>query len=333
MLKPLGAAVIGVGIYGRCHVRAYRNHPDTELVAIWSRTEARARAVADEAGCDWATDLDRIAGDPRVRLVSVATPDFAHTIPTLKMLEAGKHVLLEKPMAYSVAECRQMIGAARESGVQLMVNFHNRYYPSIASAQQMIVAGRIGKPVLAFLRLSDRIEVATRWLTWAGHSGPEWFLMPHTVDLVRFLMGQEVRRVSAIGRKGVLAARGLDCYDSVQAQLALDDGVATVESSWILPERWRNVIRMDIDIQGTEGMLELTADHEGMTLTTGKGLETPFFLDPTTTEWLPIKAFIESVRDDLPVPVPGEEGLACTAVLEAVARSLRTGQPADVEPI
>jgi len=333
MARRLGAAVIGAGIYGRSHVRAYCNHSDAELVAVWSQTEERARAVAGEAGCDWTTDLDRIARDPRIRLVSVATPDFAHTAPTLKMLEAGKHVLLEKPMAYTLAEARQMTEAARRSGVQLMINFHNRFYPSVAEGRRLIEAGHIGKPVLAFLRLSDRIEVATRWLPWASRSGPEWFLLPHTVDLVRFLLRQEVRRVFATGRKGVLAEHGLACYDFVQAQLVLDDGVATLESSWILPEGWRSVIQMDIELQGTGGTLTLAADYEGMTLTTGRGLETPLFLDPATTEWLPIRAFIESVRDDLPVPVPGEEGLACTAVLEAIACSLRTGQPTDVEAV
>ncbi len=330
MAERLGAAVIGVGIYGTSHVRAYRQHPDTELVAVWSQTEQRARKVGEAWGCGWTTDLDQVAGDPRIRLVSIATPDFAHTEPTLRLLRAGKHVLLEKPMAYTVAECRQMIAAARDSGSKLMVNFHNRYYPSLAGARALIEAGRIGKPVLAFLRLSDRIEVATEWLPWAGRSGPQWFLMPHTVDLARWLTGQEVRRVFASGRRGVLAARGLDCYDLVQAQLVLDDGVATLESSWILPAAWRAVIQMSVDVQGTEGKLEVVTDHEGMTLTTGQGLEAPFFLDPTTTEWLPIKAFIEAVRDGRPVPVPAEEGLACTAVLEAIDRSLRTGQPVDV---
>ena len=236
-------------------------------------------------------------------------------------------------MAYTLAEARQMTEAARRSGVQLMINFHNRFYPSVAEGRRLIEAGHIGKPVLAFLRLSDRIEVATRWLPWASRSGPEWFLLPHTVDLVRFLLRQEVRRVFATGRKGVLAEHGLACYDFVQAQLVLDDGVATLESSWILPEGWRSVIQMDIELQGTGGTLTLAADYEGMTLTTGRGLETPLFLDPATTEWLPIRAFIESVRDDLPVPVPGEEGLACTAVLEAIACSLRTGQPTDVEAV
>ncbi len=329
----LGAAVIGVGIYGASHVRAYRQHPDTELIAVWSQTEARARSVAETWDCRWTTDLEQIATDRRIQLVSVATPDFAHTEPTVAMLEAGKHVLVEKPMAYTAAECRRMMAAARASGAQLMVNLHNRYYPSLAGARALIAAGRIGKPVLAFIRLSDRIEVATRWLAWAGRSGPEWFLMPHTVDLARWLTGQEVRRVFATGRRGVLVARGVDCYDLVQAQLVLDDGVATLESSWILPSAWQAVIQMNVDIQGTEGKLEIVGDYEGMTLTTSLGREAPFFLDPSTTEWLPIKAFIEAVRDDTPVPIPAEEGLACTQVLEAIAESLCTGQPASVPPV
>ncbi len=331
MAERLGAAVIGAGIYGACHLRAYRRHPDSELIAVWSQSEARARRAGEEWGCEWTTDLDAIASDPRIRLVSVATPDFAHTAPTLRMLAAGKHVLVEKPMAYSAAECRQMIAAAQTSGVKLMVNFHNRYYPSLAGAHALIEAGRIGKPVLAFLRLSDRIEVATRWLSWAARSGPEWFLMPHSVDLARWLMGQEVRRVFATGRTGTLAAQGVDCYDLVQAQLVMEDGVATLESSWILPPAWRAVIQMEIDVQGTEGKFEITTDHEGMTLTGQGGLESPFFLDPTTTEWLPIAAFIEAVRDDAAVPIPGEEGLACTRVLEAIATSLRTGEPVAVD--
>lgn len=328
--RRLGAAVIGVGIYGANHARAYRQHPDTELLTVWSQSERRARAVAEAQGCAWTTDLDAIAADPRIDLVSVATPDFAHTEPTLRMLAAGKHVLLEKPMAYTVAECRRMVAAARQAGVQFMVNFHNRYYPSLVAARAAIASGRVGKPVLAFIRLSDRLEVATKWLSWAGRSGPEWFLMPHTVDLARWLMGQEVRRVFATGRRGVLQALGIDCYDLVQAQLVFDDGVATLESSWILPPTWRCVIQMSVDVQGTEGKLELVSDQEGLTLTGAQGSETPLFLDPTTTEWLPIKAFIEAVRDGVPVPIPAQEGLACTAVLEAIAASLRSGEAVEV---
>lgn len=325
MAERLGAAVIGVGIYGVNHVRLYREHPDTELIGVWSRSQARASQVGEEYDCPWTTDLDTLADDPRIQLVSVVTPDFAHTGPVLRMLAAGKHVLVEKPMATSVVECRQMIEAARRAEVKLMVNFHNRWYPSLAGAKQLIEQGRIGKPVMAFIRLSDRIEVATEWLSWAGRSGPEWFLMPHTVDLARWLMGQEVLKVFASGRKGVLSGRGIDAYDVVQAQLVMEDGFATLESSWILPPGWRAVVQMSVDVQGTEGKLDIVSDQEGLQLTRDR-LDTPFFLDPWTTEKLPIEAFIASVRDDAPLPTPPEEGLACTAVLEAIAESLRTGE-------
>lgn len=324
MADRLGAAVIGVGIYGVNHARVYREHPDTELVAVWSRSERRARQVGRDYQCRWTTDLDTLADDPRIHLVSVATPDFCHTEPVLKMLAAGKHVLVEKPMATSVAECRRMMEAAERAGLKLMVNFHNRWYPSLVKARQLIEQGHIGKPVMAFIRLSDRIEVATEWLSWAGRSGPEWFLMPHTVDLARWLMGQEVRRVFATGRKGVLSGQGIDAYDAVQAQLVMEDGVVTLESSWILPPGWRAVIQMSVDVQGTEGKLDIVSDQEGLQLSHTR-LDTPLFLDPWTTEKLPIEAFISSVRDDTPVPVPAREGLVCTAVLEAIAESLKTG--------
>jgi predicted dehydrogenase len=325
-----GAAVVGVGIYGVNHAKVYHSHPDTELIAVWSRSPARAAQVGHEYVCGWTTDLDSIAGDHRIQLVSVATPDFAHTEPVLRMLAAGKHVLVEKPMAYTVAECQQMIEAARRAGVKLMVDFHNRWYPSLAGAKQLIEQGHIGKPVMAFIRLSDRIEVATEWLGWAGQSGPERFLMSHTVDLARWLLNQEVLRVFATGRKGVLASRGIDAYDMVQAQLVMEDGFATLESSWILPAGWRAVIQMEVDIQGTEGMFNIVSDQEGLQLARNR-LDTPFFLDPWTTEKLPIEAFIASVRDDTSTPVSPEEGLACTAVVEAIVHSLRTGDVVAVQ--
>jgi predicted dehydrogenase len=271
-----------------------------------------------------------LASNPNIQLVSVATPDFAHTEPVLKMLAAGKHVLVEKPMAYSVAECRQMIQSAEQAGVKLMVNFHNRWYPSLAGAKQLIDQGHIGRPVMALIRLSDRIEVATEWLGWAGQSGPEWFLLPHTVDLARWLLGQEVRQVFASGRKEVLAERGIDAYDMVQAHLVMEDGFATLESSWILPSGWRAIIQMEVDVQGTEGKLDIVCDQEGVQLTRDR-LDTPFFLDPWTTEKLPIEAFIASVRDGTPLPIPPEEGLACTAVLEAIVGSLKTGDVVEVK--
>lgn len=323
MERTLGAAVIGVGIYGQIHARVYRRDPRTELVAVWSRSAERREAVASEHGCRAVDDIQQIAEDPRIDLVSIATPDFAHADPALRMLEAGKHVLVEKPMATMVAECERMIAARDRAGVKLMVNFHNRWYPPIAHAKKVIDANEIGQPIVCYGRLSDQIVVATEWLSWAGQSGPEWFLFPHLIDLLRWLLGQEVRRVSAVGRKGLLESQGVDCYDAVQAQLVFDDAVGTIESSWVLPRAWRSVIDFKLDIVGTKGKLNIEGDREGLEVTTDGRMETPFILDPTTTELLPFQHFIECILADQEPSCTGEDGLAVTRVLGAIAKSLQ----------
>ena len=98
---------------------------------------AGSRATAEDAEEGW----EEIAADERVQLVSVATPDFAHTEPALALLGAGKHLLLEKPMATTSAECRRVLAAARTSGVRLMVNFHNRWHPPLARAKELRASG------------------------------------------------------------------------------------------------------------------------------------------------------------------------------------------------
>jgi len=297
------------------------------LVAVWSRTKERRDTIAETYGCDAVEDLQQIAGNPQIDMVSIATPDFAHAEPAVMMLEAGKHVLIEKPMAMSSAECEKILAARDRSGAKFMVNFHNRWYPPIAHAKKQIDAGEIGQPVLCYARLSDQIVVPMEWLSWAGQSGPEWFLFPHLIDLVRWLTGQEVRRVHAAGRKGLLASKGVDCYDAVQAQLVLDDAVAALESSWILPRAWRSIIDFKIDMVGTAGKLSIEGDREGLELVTDTENTTPFILDPTTTELLPFEHFIECVQEDREPTCTGEEGLAVTKVLEAVARSLQDSVP------
>lgn len=323
----LGAAVIGAGIYGHVHARAYARDPRTELVCIWSRSEQRAQSAGNEFGVQGITQLECIAEDENIHLVSIATPDFAHVAPALMMLGAGKHVLIEKPMAMSSADCQTILAARDDAGVKLMVNFHNRWYPPLAHAKQVIDAGEIGEPVLCYARLSDQIIVPTEWLSWANQSGPEWFLFPHLVDLVRWLMRQEVTRVSAIGRKGVLQARGIDCYDAVQAQLVLEGAIATIESSWILPSAWRSVIDFKIDILGTDGKIAIEADKEGIEVTTDERLQTPFILDPTTTERLPFEHFVDCILNDEEPTCTGEDGLAVTRIIEGLVASLHSGAP------
>jgi len=320
-MNKMGTAVLGVGLYGEVHVRTYYKDPRTELISVWSRTEKHAREISKKYGCKHTTNLDDIADNERIKIVSIATPDFAHTQAAIKMLEAGKHILLEKPMAMSVSECEQIQKAQKKGGGKLMVNFHNRWHPSIKEAKKRIAQGEIGKLVSIYARLSDRIDIATEWLSWAGKSGPHWFLFPHTVDLVLwFLNEKEPQNIFAKGRKGILSSRGIDCYDLVQAQLEFKKCLVFLESSWIVPRGWRNIIDFRLDILGEKGKIEIEGDKEGISVTTDS-YQTPFVLDPITEEE-PIRYFINCVESGAnPVP-SGKEGIMVTKIIEEISKSL-----------
>ena len=329
MQHELGAAVIGVGMYGQVHARIYASDPRTKLVTVWSRSRERAQAVAKRFGCEWTTDLVSIAEDKRIDLVSIATPDFAHTEPAVQMLEAGKHSLIEKPMATSQVECERILQTARRADRKLMVNFHNRWYPPIAEAKRRIEKGELGAPVCAFARLSDTITIPTQWLSWAGKSGPQWFLLPHTVDLTRWLFDQEAISVYALGRKGVLKSRGIDCYDVVQAQIQFERAMAILESSWILPPSWRNeVIEFRVDLYGEKGRIGIIGDNEGIEISTD-GHRTPLLYD-FVTEAEPIRYFVRCIlEDEDPVP-SGQDGLTATKIIQAICESMEKGKPMKV---
>ena len=325
-MDKIGAAVIGTGIYGEVHVRNYQADPRTELVKIWSRSTERAEKIGKKYSCEYTTDLEQIANDDRIKIVSIATPDFAHAEAAIKMLQAGKHVLVEKPMATSVKECEQIIEAYEQKksscpDLKLMVNFHNRWYPTIAEAKKLVDKGSIGKVVTLYAKLSDKLEVATDWLSWAGQSGPEWFLLPHTIDIARWLTGkQKAKSVYALGRKGVLQSKGIDCYDAVNVQIEFEDTIAVFESSWIIPNSFRNIIEFKIDLLGSEGKISLDGDREGIEVASDK-YQTPFVLD-VVTEDEPVKYFIDCVANNISPDATAQDGLEVTRLIEAVVESL-----------
>ncbi|MFH0965756.1 MAG: Gfo/Idh/MocA family oxidoreductase [Planctomycetota bacterium] len=331
----LGAAVIGVGMYGKVHARTYSGDPRTKLLYIWSRTEKNARAAAREFGVKAAKDLQEIADDPEVRIVSVATPDFAHVEPALLMLAAGKHVLLEKPMATSVAECRKIVAAAAKAPGVLMVNFHNRWYPPFMKAHEVVASGELGPPSHARIRLSDRLYFIRDKLSWAHRSAPHWFLMSHTMDLVRFVFGREPQTAYALGHKGHLAGLGIDAWDTVHALVNFAGGVPVhLENSWIIPEGWRNnIIEFGAEFYCERGIIQIFGDNEGISITSEKDYRTPLLLDFITEEH-PIREFIALAAEGRkPKWGTPEDGLLVTAAVEAVDRSLATGKVVEVASV
>ena len=320
----VGVGVVGTGAYGEVHARVYAKDPRVELIRVWSRSEARARKVGQANGCAWTTRFEDLLADDRIQILSIATPDHAHTSYAIAALNAGKHILLEKPMAQTTRECRAILAARDRNRRKLMVNYHNRWYPAFSAAREAIAAGRIGKPLCANFVLSDTISWVEGNMTWAEHSGPEWFLMSHIADLAFWMLQDRPRQVFALAAEGLLKSKGFKTKDVVKATMEMRRGaIVHFESSWVLSRNWRNPVNdMWLSVQGETGRIDIVADYESITVTSDK-YQTPFVL-LNLTEEPPILDFITCVIEDKPAPVTGEEGLLATSAIEAVVKSYRT---------
>lgn len=317
----IGVAIIGTGAYARVHGRVLRGDPRVELKWVWSRKRENRERFAGEFGLKAVDDWRRCIEDPKVDAVHVVTPDFAHTEYVIAALAAGKHVLVEKPMATSVTECRDILRARDESGKKLMVNYHNRWYPAFVTARESVASGEIGAPVSATFVLSDTITWTETSMAWADKSGPDWFLMSHTADLACWILDDEPATVYAMAHEGVLKSKGVDTRDVVRAIVRMRKGaIVSFESSWILARSWRNPVNeMWLSVHGETGRVDANADFENVVIVTDR-FRTPFTLLPLTED-PPIRDFISCLAEDKPVPVTGEDGLLATRFVDAIARS------------
>jgi predicted dehydrogenase len=330
--------VVGLGIWGQNHALAYSDYHRCELSVVCDLDKDRARELGGRYNCDWTTSVEELASSD-VEAFSIVTPDFAHFEPANALLEAGKHVIVEKPLATTVADAKAMVATAAKAGTKFMVDFHARWHPLFMGAKAYVEKGELGEPVMAYARLSDTIHVPTEMLGWGGSSGPEWFLFPHTMDVVRWLIERDPVEVYAKGHNGVLAAKGIDCWDAIQALVEFEGGAfCTFEASWIVPNSYTNVVDNRLTLYGTEGGLELRNEPNLWVFT--DRFHTPFSSESITRrgkvsgyEYEPIRYFVDCVADDVVPEATGQDGLMVTALIEATLTSLRDGAPVRIRDV
>jgi predicted dehydrogenase len=143
-----------------------------------------------------------VLNDANIDTVSIATPDHTHFEPTLALVQAEKNVLVEKPFTTNVKQAVELTRAAGESSAKTMVDFGTRWNPPYMVIKESIMNGKLGKPYMGYSRLSDAIDVAKNWFTWSGDSGPHWFLLPHTMDIMRWYLEEDPIEVYASGARG-----------------------------------------------------------------------------------------------------------------------------------
>ena len=197
-MTKTGFGVIGAGIVGGdLHAQVYHRMPQAELVAICDLDEARAREVAERYDAPHIyTDYRDLLARSDIAAVSIATPDFAHREIAVAAAEAGKHILVEKPLATTVEDAEAILRAADAAGVKLMVDFQNRVNPAFVATRKAVLDGDLGELKYIYARLSNTTFVPTQMLPWASKSSALWFLASHTLDMSCWLLQRTGRSAS-----------------------------------------------------------------------------------------------------------------------------------------
>lgn len=335
-MTKTGFALIGSGLFGERHAQAYSRHHAVDFVAVCDLNGERAKAISEKYGAQrWTSDYREVLADPSVRAVSIATPDHLHREVAIACAEAGKHILVEKPLATTVEDAIAIDKAARDAGVTLMVDFHNRVNPPMVSACDAIRRGDIGTPVYVYSRLSNTTAVATDMLKWASHSSALWFLASHMLDVVRWMLDDEIKRVYAVSRAGILKGLGVDTADFHVATVEFSRGaVAVFEHAWILPRTHATVKDLKMQILGSAGAINMDGSHNRtLEMYTSTKAAFPDLLASPTGEHLTgfvldsIAYFVDAVTLGRPVLATGADGIAATRAICAIIESEKTGLP------
>jgi len=211
---PLRAAVVGVGHLGRHHARLLKEVPGVELVAVVDSRLEHARSIADPLGVAALASADELPAD--VAAVSVAVPTSAHHAVVCPLLERGVHVLVEKPMAATLAEARAMAALARDRGLVLQVGHVERFNPALSVPREMGVKPR-------FIEANRLAPFTYRALD----TSVVMDLMIHDIDIVLELAASPLLRLEAVGSH-VLGRH----VDIANARLTFENGcVANITAS------------------------------------------------------------------------------------------------------
>jgi predicted dehydrogenase len=336
MTDRVRIGVIGLGIMGEQYTRIYSAHPLATVTAICNRSRGRLDEVGEKYSVTARhTDYNELLSRSDVDAVCIATPDFAHFEPVKAALEAGKHILCEKPFTTMLDEADELLALSRSRPRQkLQVAYNHRWLASYHHGYAAIRKGEIGQPVAGYARKNDTIYVSTEMINWANQTTPLHFLGAHDIDLLRWYFQSEPLEVHAYGAKVVLTARGIDTYDLIQAQVKFESGAfATVESAWIYPNSFPTIVDSFVEVVGSHGHLHFDRKRESIEMSTEKQFTYPKTLLTHEVFGKLRGAFVECLSDfldavinDTEPKVTAFDGRQVTAVLDAASRSLASGK-------
>jgi len=326
----VNVGIVGAGFFGDMHARAIAEVPGLRLAAASDQNRDALGALCDRFGAAPSANYQDLLHDPHVDAVVIATPHLTHASISIQAADAGKHVLLEKPMALSLADCDRIIAASRRAGKKLMIGHVNRFARAYRLARSILDSGEVGDVVLGVSTMSKFWMESNRrqWHLSRDTGGGMWLTAGlHCLDRLVWLVGSSVASVCAQ-------------FDTRFHKQAADDvGMIFVRFrngafGSVISTGYRNgAPKHNTELTCTAGALnvEYTAG-----VLVGKGEKWTLVPDSGSTAWMhealveEWKGFVRAVEDDTEEPVPGWFARHIMEAVFAAERSSRERREIEV---
>lgn len=305
-MTKVGVAVIGTGQWGKNHARVYKELPSTELIAICDINPQRAKAMADQYGAKAYSDSTEMLKDKNIQAINVCTWSTILYQEAIKALNAGKHVLVEKPMSTTPDQARQLVKTAEENSLHLTVGFLMRFIPGLQHIRQSVENKKIGELV------SVTAKRVSQWPERIGDVGVVKDTAIHDIDVMRYISKQDP--ISVYAKMGSKRIQKFEDY--AQIMLTYENGeTAFIESNWLTPYKTRT-----LTATGTEAIMRL--DYNTQDLTIEEKTQT---IQPRLPFQEPLKAelqhFIDCINKTTKPIVTGEDGVKALEIATAAMQS------------
>ena len=310
-MKKLGVAVIGTGFWGRNHARVFKELEETELLAVCDINAERAKNVAKQFGVRAYTSMGKLLKNKDIEAVSICVWSLNLAKETLKALKAGKHVLVEKPMATNVKQAEKLLETAEEEGLHLSVGFLMRFIPGIQHMKNAIEDKTIGNLVCA---TAKRVS---EWPERIGDVGVVKDTAIHDIDITRYLFGEEP--IAVYAKTGSMKYKKFEDY--AQIMLTFEGGKsAFIESNWLTPYKTRTLV-----VTGSKAIMKLDYITQELTIEDAKKTIQPRYpwQEPLKLE---LQHFANCILKKEKPLITGTDGLKALQIAEAALKSSATGR-------
>jgi predicted dehydrogenase len=336
--EPIGVAVVGAGYWGPNLVRNFQGSGSFRLHWLCDLDRGRAERVLGGYSTVGVTDdLSEVLADERVRAIAIATPAGTHLDVAMAALRAGKHVLVEKPLAATYADGRRLVDEAAGRGLTLMCDHTYCYTPAVLRIRELVHSGELGE-----LQFLDSVRINLGLVQ--RDIDVMWDLAPHDLSILDFVLPDGVRpvAVSAHGADTIGAGRCCVAYLTLRLNTG---GIAHIHVNWLSPIKVRTTIiggskrtlvwddlnptqRLAVFDRGVDvaGPDELGAEERRQMLVSYRSGD---MVAPALTEREALRTMVEeyatAIRTGRPALTDGRSGLRVLAILEAASRSLAEG--------